>query len=264
MSFMRFAVAAASGAALGSAAGAALARWPNDGSLRAPLRSRCSGCGTALRARDLVPIISWLMLRGRCRTCGAAIDARLPLLEGLSAAAVVAVVLVHGGTASAGFLSVGVVAALLAGFSDLDNGAIPNRLTYPLAAFALAGALVLASGAGPRATIVAWSLGLPLLMEAMCRLAVATGRRRPIGGGDVKLLIGLLALALVAPQGPQRLLASSFLFGGIHAGVGLVRGRITLGGRIPFAPSIGVAFLTVVLLPDSQFPVPRIDSLVRA
>lgn len=33
--------------------------------------SRCEGCGTRLKALDMVPVLSCLFLRGRCRHCGA-------------------------------------------------------------------------------------------------------------------------------------------------------------------------------------------------
>ena len=35
-------------------------------------RSRCTACGAAIRARDNLPVVSYLLLRGRCRSCGAA------------------------------------------------------------------------------------------------------------------------------------------------------------------------------------------------
>ena len=37
-------------------------------------RSRCNSCRETLEARDLVPIVSWLMGGGKCRRCGS----RLP------------------------------------------------------------------------------------------------------------------------------------------------------------------------------------------
>lgn len=36
-------------------------------------RSKCPTCQGQLAARDLVPVISWLVLKGRCRNCGAEI-----------------------------------------------------------------------------------------------------------------------------------------------------------------------------------------------
>jgi len=44
-------------------------------------RSRCTACGHELAARDLIPVISWLMLGGKCRYCGQKIPARYPLTE---------------------------------------------------------------------------------------------------------------------------------------------------------------------------------------
>lgn len=43
--------------------------------------SRCPACGNAIRWRDNVPVIGWLVLGGRCRDCGAAIAPRYPLVE---------------------------------------------------------------------------------------------------------------------------------------------------------------------------------------
>ena len=31
--------------------------------------SHCLGCGTAIKAYDNIPIVSYLLLRGRCRRC---------------------------------------------------------------------------------------------------------------------------------------------------------------------------------------------------
>ncbi|MCE9631583.1 MAG: prepilin peptidase [Planctomycetia bacterium] len=63
-------------------------------------RSHCPKCGSAIRARDNVPVLGWLLLRGRCRDCDAAISPRYPLVEaacGALTAAVAAAELVGGG-----------------------------------------------------------------------------------------------------------------------------------------------------------------------
>jgi len=48
-------------------------------------RSRCPSCHTTLKARDLIPILSWVMARGQCRYCGQKISTRYPLIEITSA-----------------------------------------------------------------------------------------------------------------------------------------------------------------------------------
>ena len=44
-------------------------------------RSHCASCGHVLEVRDLVPVLSWLLLGGRCRFCGERISARYPIAE---------------------------------------------------------------------------------------------------------------------------------------------------------------------------------------
>lgn len=44
-------------------------------------RSRCTWCGHPLGMRDLVPVLSWLVLRRRCRHCGSPIGWLYPNIE---------------------------------------------------------------------------------------------------------------------------------------------------------------------------------------
>jgi leader peptidase (prepilin peptidase)/N-methyltransferase len=256
-------IATAAGAALGSTAGSALMRWTTGGSIRTPSRSRCASCLRTVRPRDLVPVISWFLLGGSCRGCGSAIDRRLPLLEGASAVAVMGVVHVHGVDARAGLLAFGVVAVLLATLTDLEERRIPDPLTGSLAVLAVPGMLLLADGSAERWTVVAWAIGVPLMIEVAVRTLAVGGSRRAVGGGDVKLIVGLLALSLVSDLGPARLLMTALLVGGVHAAGGLLFGRLRLGDRVPFAPAIALAFLTVILFPDAAFPLTRLLEVAR-
>lgn len=43
--------------------------------------SHCMTCGTPIRKRDLIPIVSWCMLRGKCHACGARISPRYTVVE---------------------------------------------------------------------------------------------------------------------------------------------------------------------------------------
>ena len=68
------------GLALGSFLNVVVWRVPRGESVVRP-PSACPGCGTAIKARDNVPVLSWLVLRGRCRSCGTPISRRYPLVE---------------------------------------------------------------------------------------------------------------------------------------------------------------------------------------
>lgn len=45
------------------------------------IRSICPSCGHTLGARDLVPVLSWLLAGAKCRYCGLGIPASYPLFE---------------------------------------------------------------------------------------------------------------------------------------------------------------------------------------
>ena len=65
---------------IGSFIGVVVVRLPQGQALVAA-RSVCPACGTRLRARELIPLLSWLVQRGRCRSCGAAIGNFYPIIE---------------------------------------------------------------------------------------------------------------------------------------------------------------------------------------
>jgi leader peptidase (prepilin peptidase) / N-methyltransferase len=73
------------GLIIGSFLNVVLHRVPRRMSIVRP-GSRCGSCDTPIRARDNVPVISWLLLRGRCRACRAPISLRYPAVELLTGA----------------------------------------------------------------------------------------------------------------------------------------------------------------------------------
>ena len=80
---MLLVLGALAGATLGSYSGVVSARgW--RGSLTG--RSTCESCARALRAWELVPVVSWVILRGRCARCEARIPVSLLAREVLGAA----------------------------------------------------------------------------------------------------------------------------------------------------------------------------------
>ncbi len=68
------------GLAVGSFLNVCIDRLPAGQSVLRP-RSHCPACKTTLAARDLVPVLSYVLLRGRCRHCSAPIPKRVLLVE---------------------------------------------------------------------------------------------------------------------------------------------------------------------------------------
>jgi leader peptidase (prepilin peptidase)/N-methyltransferase len=78
--------AALYGLMVGSFQNAAIYPLPREGlSLGNPKRSLCPGCGRQVRARENIPVLSWILLRGRCAGCGWRIPWRYPFVELLTA-----------------------------------------------------------------------------------------------------------------------------------------------------------------------------------
>jgi leader peptidase (prepilin peptidase) / N-methyltransferase len=167
------------GALIGSFLNVVIHRLPLGESLVSP-GSHCPSCGAAVRTRDNVPVLSWLLLRGRCRDCGAAISARYPIVEAVTAVAFAAVVLARGFDDDL-WLELPFVGCLiaLAGI-DLDHKLLPNKIVYPMAVYGVAATAVVQTGDLVE-HLIAGAAAFAFLLAAV--LAYPSG----MGMGDVKL-----------------------------------------------------------------------------
>ncbi|HNI35643.1 MAG TPA: prepilin peptidase, partial [Microthrixaceae bacterium] len=107
--------------------------------------SRCSSCGEPVRARDNIPVLSWLLLRGRCRGCGERIPAFHPIVELLVPLLFLGAVWAIGWDwrllPVLGLIPAGVAVSVI----DLRTMIVPTRIVWP--AFGLVVTLsVIASG----------------------------------------------------------------------------------------------------------------------
>jgi leader peptidase (prepilin peptidase) / N-methyltransferase len=224
-------LAAVGGLLVGSFLNVVAWRLPRGESLVAP-GSRCPGCGHPVRPYDNVPVVSWLLLRGRCRDCRTPISARYPLVEALSAALAVAVVLTSDDLNDL-LLGLTLVALLVPiALIDLDHRIIPNRLTALGAVAALAiGAATDLDGV-PQQLIAGAAAGGFLLLAALARPG-------GMGMGDVKLA-GMLGLFLGREVAVALLVA---FVAGTVVGVGVMARRGVGEGRktaIPFGPFLAL------------------------
>jgi len=215
------------GLAFGSFLNVVAYRLPRGESLSRP-GSRCPSCGTPVRPYDNLPVLSWLVLRGRCRSCRTGISARYPLIEALTGALCVAVVLAGGGEPDT-LLGLAFVLLLVPiAFIDLDHRIIPNKLTGPGAVLAVALVAALHPADLPEHLLAAAGAGGFLL-------AAAVAKPGGMGMGDVKLaaVMGLFLGRAVAPALFVALIAGSIVGMALMARRGLRDGR---GTTIPFGP----------------------------
>lgn len=223
------------GAILGSFLATIVIRWPQGRSVMAG-RSMCDGCGRALRAWELVPVLSATMARGRCSRCGGRIDARHWQVElACVAIGVLSGLAVPGTTGVAGAVFGWLLLTLAA--LDVTEYWLPDALTGTLALAGLAAGLVAPPEWADRLIGGAAGFGaLWLIAFAYRRLRGREG----LGGGDPKLL-GAIGLWLGWRMLPFVLLLAG-LVGLAAVAMAAARGRgVAATDRLPFGAMMAIA-----------------------
>jgi leader peptidase (prepilin peptidase)/N-methyltransferase len=219
--------AAIGGLLVGSFLNVVSYRLPRHESLVFP-GSHCPSCGAAIKPYDNIPVIGWLLLRGQCRACHGRISARYPVVEALTGALALAVVLAkhsaHDIALGLALIAVLVPVALI----DLEHRIIPNRITLLAAVAAVAIGLATDVAKVPEQLIAGAAAGGFLLL-----FALAYPR------GDVKLaaVLGLFLGRSVAVALFAGVLTATLVGATIIARTGVTQGRKT---AVPFGPFLAV------------------------
>lgn len=197
--------------------------------------SSCGACGHPVRARDNVPVVSWLLLRGRCRDCAAPISARYPAVE-LLTAVLFAVTAWRFGWSP---VTLAVLVVLAAGVALFWIDLAHQRLPFVITGIAGAGCVlalgadVVINGGGPVATALLSTL---LWLGVYGGTWLVTGGRG-MGLGDVALapVLGLL-LGWFGWSESLVGLAAGFVGGAVIGAVLLASGRVDRRTRVPHGP----------------------------
>jgi leader peptidase (prepilin peptidase)/N-methyltransferase len=243
----------ASAAILGALLGLSFGSFVNVIAFRVPQHlsiirpaSRCPHCEVAIGSRDLIPVLSWIVLRGRCRNCGARISVRYPIVEALTGLLFVAAALVLGAVWVLPAYWAFIVVTMALSLIDIDHKLIPNRVLFP--GMAVAGALLVIGAVvdgHPDWLIRAVAGGTGYFAGLLVLALIAP--RGGLGMGDVKLAL-LLGLFL-GYQGWEQVVLGAFiaiLLGGVVSVVLLATRRKGRRDTIPFGPYlVAGAYLTV-------------------
>jgi leader peptidase (prepilin peptidase) / N-methyltransferase len=234
---MLLAFVAPLGLIIGSFLNVVAYRLPRGESIVKP-RSRCTSCGTEVRAVDNVPVISWLALRGRCRHCQAQISARYPVVELLTALVFAAIVLARGATVD--LLLYLPFAAMLIAVADIDleHGIVPNAILAPMAVWAVAVTAIVTPAKLPEHLIAGAAAFAFLLVAALAKPG-------GMGMGDVKLagVMGLYLGVAVAPG----LLAGFFAGSAVGLAIMLRHGAGARKRTVPFGPFLALGGLVALV-----------------
>ena len=199
------------------------------------------------RARENIPVLSYLLLRGRCSNCHAPIGLRYPVVEAVTGFVSLLVVWHFGTTVAAAAALILVWALIALTVIDLDEQLLPDQLTLPMVWLGL---IVNVNGTFTDLTsaVIGAAAGYLTLWFVFQVFRLFTGREG-MGYGDFKLL-AVFGAFLGWQLLPQVILLSSLL--GAVVGVAL----IVLRGRdrqipIPFGPYLAVAGLVALLWGDA-------------
>jgi leader peptidase (prepilin peptidase)/N-methyltransferase len=244
------------GLLVGSFTNVVIYRVPRHESVISP-RSRCPSCGTAIRERDNIPILSWLVLKGRCRSCHAPIAKRYPLTE----FAVAALFAGAAGRLGLNWELPAFLALLASLFAlaciDAEHLVLPKRVVYPT--LLMVGALLTMAAA----ITGSWHrLGVAVLCALgwwITFFALNAVSPRLLGFGDVRLAPVLgLALGWLGVRYVVLGFFAANLIGAVLS-LGLIATkRISRHQQIPYGVflALGVA-LAIYAGPELLAPFPR-------
>jgi len=125
------------GAIIGSFLNVVIHRVPREESIVFP-NSRCPSCGATIAFYDNIPVLSYAVLGGRCRGCSIRISPRYPAVELLTAVLFVVVTWHDGISVALPFDLIFMTAIVALVFIDAEHMILPDVITYPGMAFAVA------------------------------------------------------------------------------------------------------------------------------
>ena len=195
-------------------------------------RSKCVKCEIPIDARDLVPVLSFILLRGRCRACKQTISWQYPLVE--FATAVTFVLLALYASDLSTFIAQAIITLFLIIIFvyDFQYSYILDRFTFP--AMMLAVVFNFALGAVSASSML---LGA-ILLGGFFFVQYAVSRGRWIGGGDIRMGV-LMGLWLGLERGLLATLIAYVI--GALVGIGLLLLRHKrLDSHIPLGTFLAV------------------------
>jgi leader peptidase (prepilin peptidase) / N-methyltransferase len=214
-------------------------------------RSMCSACHHSLAAKDLIPVVSWLMLRGKCRYCRKPITDN-PLIELCMPLLFVASylwwpVILQGwqwGIFAVWLTTLAGLVALVV--YDVRWLLLPNRIIYPLMALAGLGALIAILTAGSPWRALLNCVAAVAVGGGIFYLLFQVSGGKWIGGGDVRLG-WLLGLVVATPARSLLFIFFAALGGSLVSLPLLMEGRLKRSSVIPFGPFLIAGAILVQL-----------------
>ncbi|MDD2371019.1 MAG: prepilin peptidase [Firmicutes bacterium] len=193
-------------------------------------RSYCPSCNHKILDRDLVPVLSYILLGGKCRHCGSKISLRYPIVELSTGLMALGIVFVKGIFLEALVIFALGVILLAISLIDIETMTIPDSLIIAII---------------PLVILIAWVTGdwniwgriIGALIISVPMYISLYFVKDGFGGGDIKLF-AVLGLFL----GWENMLLTILISSVLGAVIGIIMTKSKKenisGKHIPFGPYI--------------------------
>jgi leader peptidase (prepilin peptidase)/N-methyltransferase len=208
-----------------------------------------------LKAKDLIPVLSWVLLRGKCRYCRKPIGRLEPLAEMATATLfVLSYVFWPMQWNGQGIFDFAVWLVLLAGFValsiyDFKWYILPDKLVLPLTVLTVLKVLAVTILFGNGLEAFMGTVWGSLIIGGLFYGLFALSNGRWIGGGDVKIAV-MLGLLAGSPLKALFVIFFSSVLGMLGSLPLLLSGKATRSSHIPFGPFLLAATAILVVFGD--------------
>ncbi len=227
------------GLVFGSFFNVCIYRIPREENIAYP-PSHCAKCGRELKAYELIPVLSWVILRGRCKSCNEKISIIYPLIELITAFMFLIMYLNFGLTINTFKYIVLFSILIIASTIDIKTKEVYFSVSLVGFLFGISFSIIeIINGKPLKEGII--SILIPLIIVGIIYLI--SKRFDGFGAGDLEVYL-FVALYL-SPILMGVTLIVSIILGGILAIFLLIIGKRKM--EIPFVPFIALGTFISVL-----------------
>ena len=202
--------------------------------------SHCTSCGYELKAKDLVPIFSYIFLRGKCRSCKEKISIKYPIVEALNAIVYALIYLKFGISIELLIMCIFASLLIVIALIDFDTKYVFSSTIY----FGLIVAAIYIISMAIYTKDIPWDnlVGGAIGYIFIWLIVKLTG-----GMGDGDIDIALLCGLFLGIKGIVVTLFLSIVIGGIIGAIMLVLKLNTAKSEIAFGPYLAIGGIMAMI-----------------
>lgn len=231
------------GLVIGSFLNVCICRIANEESIAFP-PSHCTNCGYELKAKDLIPVLSYIFLGGKCRSCKEKISIQYPIVEILNAILYIAIYLKFGFTLNLFKFCLFASLLIVIGFIDFKTKYVYNSTVV----FGVVSGILFAVLEWMETKSIPWNyIAGAFIGFGIIYLIVILTRGMGKGDIDIALICGLF----LGIKGILVTLFLAIILGGIVATIILIFKLKERKAEIAFGPYLAIGGIIACLYGNS-------------